>query len=98
MSEKFRFDFENEDEIELGEIQDKFNVLNELVKLRFDQAEEMQKGGIMQIKGVILGIHSLHFIYFRWSFRYRKNLIHANGFSKVRLSDLQYQCYANGST
>ena len=48
-----RFDFTSEDPILLGEINDKVNVLKELVRLRFEASEEMQKGGIMQIKGVI---------------------------------------------
>jgi hypothetical protein len=55
MAETFRFDFDNEDPIELGEIEDKLIVLKELIRLRFDCSDEMQKGGIMQIKGVILG-------------------------------------------
>ena len=48
-----KFDFSSEDPIELGEIEDKINVLKELIRLRFEASEEMQKGGIMQIKGVI---------------------------------------------
>lgn len=55
MAETFRFDFDNEDPIELGEVEDKLIILKELIRLRFDCSDEMQKGGIMQIKGVILG-------------------------------------------
>jgi hypothetical protein len=55
MAETFRFDFEHEEPIQLGEVEDKLKVLNELIRLRFDCSDEMQKGGIMQIKGVILG-------------------------------------------
>lgn len=53
LAQQMRFDFSSEEPILLGEVEDKLTVLKELIKLRFEASEEMQKGGIMQIKGVI---------------------------------------------
>lgn len=52
LTKQFKFDFSNQDTIELGEIESKVTVFKELLHLRFDKAEEMKEGGIMQIKGV----------------------------------------------
>lgn len=54
MAIQFKFDFSLEDPIKLGEVDEKVTILKELMRLRFEAAEEMQKGGIMQVKGVIL--------------------------------------------
>mmetsp|Transcript_33757 Transcript_33757/g.38881 ORF Transcript_33757/g.38881 Transcript_33757/m.38881 type:complete len:534 (-) Transcript_33757:473-2074(-) len=54
LAQQMRFDFSSEEPILLGEVEDKLTVLKELIKLRFEASEEMQKGGIMQIKGVII--------------------------------------------
>jgi pantothenate kinase len=54
LTQQMRFDYSKELPIELGEVEDQYKTLMELIKLRFEAAEEMQKGGIMQIKGVIL--------------------------------------------
>ena len=54
LAQQMKFDFSKEELIKLGEIEEQTTVLKELLRLRFEAADEMQKGGIMQIKGVIL--------------------------------------------
>ena len=52
LTKQFKFDYSIQDPIQLGEIQDKVTIFKELINLRFEKAEEMKNGGIMQIKGV----------------------------------------------
>ena len=52
LTKQFKFDYSTQDPIQLGEIQDKVTIFKELINLRFEKAEEMKNGGIMQIKGV----------------------------------------------
>jgi len=60
LAQKFKFDFKKEQPIVLGEIIEQTTVFKELVKLRFEASDEMQKGGIMQIKGVIISKFIIH--------------------------------------
>ena len=44
LTQKYKLDFEAQQPIVLGEIEDKFNCLQELIKLRFEKSDEMAPG------------------------------------------------------